>query len=114
MDRQPETFNCTVETRADRAIVRPFGELDCWNVPFVERHLLAAHDAGIGHVELDLGGLSFLDSSAVALVVRWSRASAERGFVLRVHAGPPRVRRIFEITAITHLLADDVAPDQIV
>jgi anti-sigma B factor antagonist len=113
MDRHTELFNCTLETRADRAIVRPFGELDCWNVPFVEQHLLAAHDAGIGHVELDLSGLSFLDSSAVALVVRWSRVSVERGFLLHVRAGSPRVRRIFEITAITHLLADDVAPEQV-
>jgi anti-sigma B factor antagonist len=114
MDRHAELFNCTVETRADWAIVRPFGELDCWNVPFVEQHLLDVRDAGMGHVELDLDGLSFLDSSAVAMVVRWSRTSAQHGFLLRVRAGSPRVRRIFEITSITHLLTDEVPPEQFV
>lgn len=109
MDRHVEPLSCTVETLHDRVIVRPFGELDCWTVPLVEKHLLDVHDAGAGHVELDLDGLSFLDSSAVALVVRWSRVSAERGFLLRVRASSPRVRRIFEITSITHLLEDPTA-----
>jgi anti-anti-sigma factor len=113
MDRYEAPFSCTVETLADRVIVRPFGELDCWNVPYVERRLLDVRDMGVGHLELDLGGLSFLDSAAVALVLRWSRASAEHGFLLRVRADSPRVRRIFEITAVTHLL-EDPSPEYLV
>jgi anti-sigma B factor antagonist len=113
MDRQVDPFHCAVEAGTDRVVLRPFGELDCWNVPAVEQHLLDVREAGAGHVELDLGGLSFLDSSAVALVLRWSRISAEDGFLLRVRAGSPRVRRIFELTSITHLLADGAATEQV-
>lgn len=113
MDRPVEPFTCTVETQTDRAVVTPFGELDCWNVPALEQRLLDVRDTGVGHLELDLGGLSFLDSSAIALVLRWSRAAAEHGFMLRVRAASPQVRRIFELTAITHLL-DDSSPEHLV
>ena len=114
MDRhQEDPFHCAVEAGTDRVVLRPFGELDCWTVPAVEKHLLEVRAAGAGHVELDLAGLSFLDSSAVALVVRWMNISAEDGFLLRVCAGSPQVRRIFELTSITHLLADGVATGQL-
>lgn len=109
-----EPFSCSVEARPDGVLVRPFGELDLWTVPTVERLLFDSRQAGLGSIELDLGSLSFLDSSAIALVIRWSRASAEAGFMLHVRAGTAQVRRLFAMTALTHLLIDAVPPEQVV
>lgn len=109
-----ESFNCFVESRPDGVLVRPIGELDLWTVPAVEQHLLDGCDAGAGRIELDLGSLSFMDSSAIALVVRWSRKSAEGGFLLQVRAGTDRVRRLFAMTAISHLLVDAMPPEVVV
>lgn len=105
-------FSCAVEPLADGVLVRPFGELDCWTVSHVEERLFDIRDSGVGKIELDLGSTSFMDSSAIALVVRWSRESAARGFGLFVRAGNDGVRRLFEMTAITHLLVD-AAPEQL-
>lgn len=113
MDRQPDPFHCAVEAQPDHVLVRPVGELDCFSVGYVEQHLAAVHAAGASRIELDLSGLSFLDSTGVALVVRWSRASAESDFTLRVTNGTRNVRRLFEIMAISHLL-DETPCEQVI
>jgi anti-sigma B factor antagonist len=104
--RHQQTFACIVEHEDHEVLIRPLGELDCWTVASVEQRLIDARDAGAGRITLDLGALSFLDSSAVALVIRWSRESAEHGFMLDVLGGTGRAQRIFEITACSYLLAD--------
>ena len=114
MGGQAASFSCAVEPQVDGVLVRPFGELDCWTVGHVEQHLFEIRDSGAGTIELDLGSTSFMDSSAIALVVRWWRASAAGGFLLRVRAGTDEVRRLFEMTAITHLLVDGVPPEPVV
>ena len=111
---QAEPFGCAVEPLTDGMVVRPYGELDCWTVGSVEQQLLDIRDAGVGNIELDLGSTSFMDSSGIALVVRWSRESAASGFMLRVRAGTHAVRRLFEMTAITHLLVDAAEPEPLV
>jgi anti-sigma B factor antagonist len=112
MDRQLDLFHCAVEAHLDQVRVRPIGELDCSNVGHVDDRLAAVHAGGARQIELDLGGLSFLDSSGIALVIRWSRASEEGGFDLRVTNGSRDVRRLFELMAISHLL-DDVPADKV-
>jgi anti-sigma B factor antagonist len=101
-----QEFACIVEHEENSVLIRPLGELDCWTVTSVEQHLLDARESGAGRITLDLGALSFLDSSAVGLVIRWSRESAEHGFMLDVLGGTGRAQRVFEITACSYLLAD--------
>ena len=57
-------FRCDVVP--DRAAVRvePSGELDLATVEQVRGHILALLGAGFATVYLDLGSLTFLDSSA--------------------------------------------------
>jgi anti-sigma B factor antagonist len=109
MDRQPDPFHCAVEAGADHVRIRPIGELDCFSVSHVEEHLSAVHAGGARRIELDLGSLSFLDSTGIALVVRWSRASHQGGYSLRVTNGSHDVRRLFELMAISHLLEEEPA-----
>jgi anti-anti-sigma factor len=106
LPERAELLSCAVETHESRVFLRPSGELDCWTVGALEEQLCEVHAAGFDPIELDLGSLSFCDSTGVALVVKWSQRSAEQGFLLRVTAGTGEVRRLFEMTAITHLLAD--------
>jgi anti-anti-sigma factor len=108
-----QPFDCTIETAGGRAWVRPRGELDLWTVGTVEQHLHQVRADGYDPIELDLAGLSFLDSTGVALVVRWSRASVAHGFDLHVRAGSGHARRAFEISAITHLLVDPTLPGRL-
>jgi len=112
MDRQLDPFHCAVEASADHVRIRPIGELDCFSVSHVEEQLSAVHAGGARRIELDLGALSFLDSTGIALVVRWSRASDEGGYSLRVTNGSHDVRRLFELMAISHLL-DEIPAEKI-
>jgi len=76
------------------------GELDLSSVTVLERAvddaLVGAKDSGV--VELDLGGVSFMDSTGLrGLLAARQRANAA-GRELRVVAAAPAVRRVLELT----------------
>ena len=99
MEREDEPF--TVE--AADGTVRPFGELDLATVGPVRDALqtqAAAHD----DVTLDLGGLRFLDTSGLRLVLETVDASRRDGFSFTVLPGPPEIQRLFDLAGVTHLV----------
>jgi anti-anti-sigma factor len=53
---------------------------------------------------LDLGGLTFMDSSGLHLIMRWANEASKDGFAFEVEPGPPTVQRIFELAAIEKTL----------
>ena len=91
------------------SIVRLSGELDLANAGVVERELQLALADGNGRVVLDLGDLTFIDSTGIALIVRaWQRVDAaagnggEGGLVLCCQN--EQVRRVLEVTGLEHSL----------
>lgn len=84
------------------AIVVATGELDA----FVAPDLVAAFAevAGERHVLADLAAVSFMDSTALGLIVRATRELGEAGAVFRVVLPAGSARRIFEITSLDRAL----------
>lgn len=78
------------------------GELDA----FVAPDLVAAFAevAGERHVLADLAAVSFMDSTALGLIVRATRELGEAGAVFRVVLPAGSARRIFEITSLDRAL----------
>jgi anti-anti-sigma factor len=99
-----EPFTCNVTPERDRVVVAPRGELDMATVGGVEQELRRLREAGFATVVLDLGGLSFMDSSGLHLVMRWTEEASQDGFVFELEPGPPAVQRIFELAAVTEAL----------
>ena len=66
----------------------------------VEQQLTQLRRTGVGKIVLDLGGLTFMDSSGLHLVVRWANEASRDGFDFELEPGPPAVQRIFELTAM--------------
>ena len=111
MGQYIEPFSCDVTEEQDRVVVAPRGELDMSNVGVLDDRLRRVHDSGAGTIVLDLGGLSFMDSSGLHLVMRWNTEASKDGFNFELEPGPAIVQRIFDITAVTEQLTFRTRPD---
>jgi anti-sigma B factor antagonist len=98
--QQMEPFTCKVTPDRDQVMVAPRGELDMATVGAVEQELKRLYDSGFRKIVLDLGELSFMDSSGLHLVSRWVREASQNGFVFELEPGPRQVQRIFELAAV--------------
>jgi anti-sigma B factor antagonist len=96
-----EPFSCEVQAQGALARVMPAGELDLLTTPELQRRL--AEVLGTGHKEivLDLQEVSFLDSTALHLFVRWADASRNDGFNFAIAPGSTQHARLFELTGIS-------------
>jgi anti-anti-sigma factor len=97
-------FRCDIEPDRDRVVVRPVGELDLATVEQVEGPLGELCSAGFRDLVLDLRSLTFLDSTGIALIVRWQRLAADDDLQFSVVMGDERVRRPLELTGVLELL----------
>jgi anti-anti-sigma factor len=79
------------------------GELDLHTAPEFERSLLAAPGEGAGAGMVDLSGCTFLDSTALAMLVEASRRLGHANGGLKIVGAAPAVRRPFELTGLDRL-----------
>jgi anti-sigma B factor antagonist len=90
-----------VERDGGTAVLVAGGELDAFAAPDLEA---AFESIGADRVIADLGDVSFLDSTALGLLVRSVRQLRERGGQVRVVLPRGSARRIFEITTLDRAL----------
>jgi anti-sigma B factor antagonist len=92
----------TIDRSAGVATIAAGGELDAYDAPELSRAFSElAQDA---RVLVDLGAVSFMDSTALGVVVRSIREIEERGDDSRVVLPRGTARRIFEITTLDRVL----------
>jgi anti-sigma B factor antagonist len=104
----PAEFDVTTDSDAGGAIIlRPTGELDIATAPKLERALHDGREPG-DEVILDLGGLEFVDSTGLRVIVKGVEAAARERWDLRLRHGPPAVRRVFEIAGVLGALPFEV------
>lgn len=87
----------------DGHVVRLVGELDLVDAGRVREVLMGV--AG-STVDLDLTGLRFVDAAGVGAIVAAEQRIRRGGHALHVSGAQGIVRRVFEITALDHLLRD--------
>jgi anti-sigma B factor antagonist len=80
--------------------VRISGELDITNVDALESAVGSALERHPGRLILDLSGLRFADSSAIALWVRWSTAVHE----IELRDVSPILRRVIDAMGLAETL----------
>ncbi len=107
MSGQPHTSNrvdvgdsltCEVLPERDAVRVRPNGSLDVATVSVLEQQLQELREAGFRRLIVDLGGLSFMDSSGLRLALKWDADARQDGFDIGFIPGRPAVQRVFELT----------------
>jgi anti-sigma B factor antagonist len=104
----PRGLICHLEPDRERVTVRPVGELDLATVDLVEAPLGELWTSGFETIVVDLRWLSFMDSSGLRMILRWTQKARTDGTDLRVAIGDDGpVRRLVEITGLMAWLPID-------
>jgi anti-sigma B factor antagonist len=87
-------------TGAGRHVVSVDGELDMTAAPELRDAIHAAIDAGAVTVVVDLNEVSFIDSTAIGVLLGTRERLRRSGGSLEVVCGKPNVVRILEIVGV--------------
>jgi anti-sigma B factor antagonist len=98
----------TTTPRAHGVVVAPEGRFDAHECPAF-REAVTPLIAGGGRIELDLSAVSFLDSTALAELVRARKRSRSQGGDTVVVALSDPVRIILELTGLAEALSTPAA-----
>ena len=96
-------FRVRVAADRDVVVVAPEGELDLCTLPDLAATVEELREAGFERLRLDLGGLSFVDSSGIRFVLQLAAQQSDR-FDFGVAPGPPAVQRAFALAHVEHLI----------
>jgi anti-sigma B factor antagonist len=91
-----------VEREPGTTVVRAEGELDAFAAPEITVAFQGLSESS--RVVADLTAVSFMDSTALGLLVRAVRELGEQGAAVRVVLPRSAARRIFEITTLDRVL----------
>jgi anti-anti-sigma factor len=95
---------CEVAMQNDRTWVRLEGELDLAGVPGIDTRLKEIAEQRPRELVLDLGGLSFIDSSGLRLLATWTKTAAGAGIAFSIAPPKPQLQRIFSLTGMDQML----------
>jgi anti-sigma B factor antagonist len=97
----------TVEVERDSEVVmiRPVGELDLSTIQTLDAELQRALNGGDVEVHLDLGGLTFIDSSGMQLLLLATARAHANGEQLRMLRGSSRpLQQAIKLSGLDHSL----------
>lgn len=98
------TFNIADEIGDGHSVVSVTGELDVATAPDLRSYLDEAVDRG-GLVVADLLGVTFIDSTALGILLDSLKRAESAGADLRIVVAQPRILKIFEITGVIELFS---------
>ena len=91
----------------DAVVVRVGGDLDVATAADLWSHLSALIEDGDVRIVIDCEGVTFLDSSGIAVLVRCFRAVTPAGGWVRLRRVSPRVLEVLTITSLTTVFLDE-------
>ena len=97
-------FNARTEAAGDGAyVIAVTGEADLYTAPALKRELEAAIDAGGRDVVVDLTATTFMDSTALSVLVEATKRLRPDGGRVALVCIDPNIVKIFRITALDRL-----------
>jgi anti-anti-sigma factor len=96
-----------VEQDGDALVVSAMGALDLVNASTLEAALRAAIAGDASKVILDLGGVTFVDSAGLRVVLLMAKQSLRNGGRLRLLRGSASVEQLAGGSDVRHLLPPD-------
>jgi anti-sigma B factor antagonist len=98
-------FGVSIRSVGDEAHLHVTGDLDCYTSPDLRAALLEALEESPRLVVLDLGGCSFIDSTALGVLVGALRRVRQAGGDMQLRSLTPATVRLFEVTGMAKLFS---------
>jgi anti-sigma B factor antagonist len=97
----------SIEEQADAVppVIAVSGEIDVATAPQLRECLHRVIAQGESTIVLDLLGVTFLDSTALGVLVGGLKRCRELGGDLHIVVADPRIVKIFEITGLTNVFS---------
>ncbi len=89
----------------EEAVVRVFGEVDMNTSPKLRDVLLPAAKQKLKKVTIDLGGVTYMDSSGIATLVEMLQLTLAHKGQLILKSLTPQVKAVFEIAHLTEVFS---------
>jgi anti-sigma B factor antagonist len=99
----PATLELKVSEREGKTVLSAVGELDVNTAPELREHLSRLINGGAHQIAVDLAEVSFVDSTALSVLVSALKRIRQADGDLTLASPNPSVRRVFEITGLTRL-----------
>jgi anti-sigma B factor antagonist len=93
-----------VDAQLEGTVVTLTGDLDVATAEALGERLASLVNAGTTRIVVDVSDLAFCDASGIGTLVGAAVRAARHGGWLRIAAAGPLLRRIIEITRLTHTL----------
>ena len=103
MAEAPATLELIVSEHDGETVVRAAGELDVNTAPELREQLARLVSEGARRIVVDLTDVSFVDSTALSVLVSALKRLRQADGDLELASPNPSVRRVFEITGLTRL-----------
>jgi anti-anti-sigma factor len=101
-------LDVTISHEGDVAAVTVRGEVDLASSTQLNRELDAALALQpLRRLRVDLAEVTFMDTTGVAVMLKARRRALELGVRFSVSSSSPTLTRLFDITGLTALLAED-------
>jgi anti-sigma B factor antagonist len=102
-------FTVRTDVRNGVARLALAGELDMAVAPTLEVELSRVENDGVSSLLLDLGELTFMDSTGLHLLLRATRRAKDNGHDLAIVGVGGVPRRVLEVTGTERVLIDDAS-----
>jgi anti-sigma B factor antagonist len=90
-------------TEVDAAVLSLAGEVDVANAAQVRDAALKLVEGGPKHLVVDLGGVEYMDSTGLGMLVGLRKRLNEQGGDVVIAAAQPRVAKLFVMTGLAQV-----------
>lgn len=101
-----DTFSVTTEQPTDDvAVIVLSGEVDIYTAPRFKERMLELLDAGVDHLVVDLSRVSFIDSTALGVLIGGVRRVNSTGGSMALVVVSRPVERVLSITGLDRVFS---------
>jgi anti-sigma B factor antagonist len=100
-----DMFSVSSERQDDLGVVILTGEVDIFTAPQFKERLLELLDSGVKRLVVDLGGVTFIDSTALGVLIGGVRRVHSAGGAMTIVVTTRPVERVLSVTGLDRVFS---------